>query len=107
VTLLAGPLKVNLAERRINAGHSIRSLAREIGIGPTTLTRAETGQTVKPEIALAVAKRWGLEIKDVWLLDAPRCRRSSCTEAAVRKGLCEAHHEQLLDHAADAELEAA
>jgi DNA-binding XRE family transcriptional regulator len=105
MTLLAGPLKVNLAERRVNAGHTLRSLAREIGVAATTLTRAENGDTVTPQVAHAVAGFHGLTVTDVWSLDAPECRRASCTDPAVRAGLCLSHHEQRLDHARDAEAE--
>lgn len=102
MTLLAGPLKVNLTERRINAGHSLRSLARETGISATTLTRAENGDTVTPQVARAVAAFHGLRVSDVWTL---ACSRSGCVSTPVRDGLCEPHHEQRFDHARDAEDE--
>lgn len=107
MTLLAGPLKVDLEERRLNAGHTLRSLARVMGIAATTLTRAETGEAVTPQIALAVASFYDLKVSDVWSFDTPQCRRATCTDPAVTAGLCAAHREQQLDHARDADEEAA
>lgn len=102
MTLLGGPLKVNLLVERLSAGHSIRSFSRLVGVSAQTVTRAENGEPIAPPTAHKIAAGLGLEIKDVWPLG---CGRSGCTSTATHRGLCEAHHEQQFDHARDAEEE--
>lgn len=66
---LCGPIKVDLRARRLNAGHSLRSLSREIGLNPETIKSAEAGDPVYPRTAFKIAQFHGLEIREVWNLD--------------------------------------
>lgn len=61
---------LNLAAERLNRGHSVRSLARELGVSEQSIRRLEDGDGVHPATALKVADYFGLKVTDLLPLDS-------------------------------------
>jgi transcriptional regulator with XRE-family HTH domain len=59
----------SLSSARVNRGHTIRSLAVEVGIDARTLGRLEEGKPVHPAKALKVAKYFEVQVTDLMPLD--------------------------------------
>ena len=55
----------DLRSARINEGHSVRSLASDIGIAYNTLLRLERGGAVHPATAKKVADHFGIRVTDL------------------------------------------
>jgi transcriptional regulator with XRE-family HTH domain len=55
----------DLARARINKGHSIRGLARELGVSEPTIRRLEKGEPVRPESAKPVADYFEIQVTDL------------------------------------------
>lgn len=53
----------------MNAGHSIRSLARLLKIDRRTLERLESGKSVYPSKAKVVADHFGVQVTDLMPLE--------------------------------------
>lgn len=64
------PVAFDLTKARINAGHSVRSLARELDITPNTLSRLESGLSVHPATAKKIADYFGVQVTDLMLTEA-------------------------------------
>lgn len=62
---MSKPAKFDLTTARINAGHSIRGLARTIGVAEPTLRRLEAGLPVRPESAKPVADYFEIQVTDL------------------------------------------
>ncbi len=64
----------DLTEARVNAGYSIRGLAKELHIAAPTLVRLEGRQGVHPAIAKKVADFFGVKVTDLMPVasDSPR-----------------------------------
>jgi transcriptional regulator with XRE-family HTH domain len=58
-------MNFDLPTARVNAGYSIRSLARELGISEGAIRRLERGEHVHPATALKVAERFGIQVTDL------------------------------------------
>lgn len=56
----------NLEVERLNKGLSIRAAAREIGVSPSVLIRAEAGVMPRPESAKSIADFYGFKVTDIW-----------------------------------------
>lgn len=67
----------DLADARVNRGHTIRSLAAELGIDWRTLARIEEAKPVHPAKAKKVADYFGVRVTDL-----PGYADSSAKEAA-------------------------
>lgn len=50
---------------RINAGHTTRSLATELGMHPATLQRIEDGESAHPANVKKVADFFGVKVTDL------------------------------------------
>lgn len=72
---------INLAEARVNRGHSIRGLARHIDVPEQTIRRAERGERVTPENAFKIATFFDLKVTDIWPVE-PSPSSSTETQAA-------------------------
>lgn len=59
----------DLTRARINAGHSIRGLARELHTHEQTIRRLEQGLPVRPESAKPVADYFGVRVTDLMPLE--------------------------------------
>lgn len=68
--LLGGPLKLDLRVERLEAGHSIRSLGRALGMSQETIARAEQGEPVSPQTAKRIADFFERRVSDIWDLEA-------------------------------------
>jgi transcriptional regulator with XRE-family HTH domain len=55
----------DLRSARLNAGFTIRGLAREIGIAEQTLRRLEGGEGAHPASAKKVADFFGVQVTDL------------------------------------------
>lgn len=55
----------DLTKARLNAGHSIRSLARELKIGDQAIRRLEDGIAVHPATAKKVADYFDVQVTDL------------------------------------------
>jgi ribosome-binding protein aMBF1 (putative translation factor) len=55
----------DLQSARRNAGHSIRSLASELGLAPETVRRVEAGESVHPANAKKVADFFSVKVTDL------------------------------------------
>lgn len=55
----------NLRTERINSGHSIRGLAKELQIGEHAIRRLEAGEVVHPATAKRVADFFGVRVTDL------------------------------------------
>jgi transcriptional regulator with XRE-family HTH domain len=62
---------VNLRAARLNRGLSVREAAKEIGVKPSTLRRAEHGDGVHPGTAKKIADYYGVRVTDIWPLPDP------------------------------------
>lgn len=60
----------NLRTARLNAGYSIRGLARELEVGEQAIRRLEDGEAVHPATAKRVADKFGVHVIDLMPLDA-------------------------------------
>ena len=54
-----------LTAARLNAGHSIRSFAEEIGVPEPTIRRLESGLGIHPKYAKRVADFFGVQVTDL------------------------------------------
>lgn len=63
-----------LSTARLNDGHSIRSLAAELGISEQSIRRLESGEGVHPASAKKVADHFKVQVTD--LLPPALSRRS-------------------------------
>lgn len=60
----------NLTMARINAGYSIKSLARELGVHEHAIRRLERGEGgVHPANAKLIADRFGVQVTDLMPLE--------------------------------------
>jgi transcriptional regulator with XRE-family HTH domain len=59
-------MSINLTAERLNRGLTLREAAREIGIPPATLQRAESGDGIRPGSAFKVANFYGYRVTDIW-----------------------------------------
>jgi DNA-binding XRE family transcriptional regulator len=55
----------DITAARMNAGYTIRGLAREIGIAEQSLRRLEGGEGVYPGTAKKVADYFGVQVTDI------------------------------------------
>lgn len=62
----------DLATERLNRGHSIRSLADELGIHQHAIRRLEAGEGVHPATAKKIADYFGCRVTDLMPLDEPK-----------------------------------
>lgn len=62
-------MSFDLARARVNKGHSIRGLAREVGVSEPTLRRLERGEVVRPESAKPVADFFKVQVTDLMPAD--------------------------------------
>ncbi len=60
---------IDLAAERLNKGHSIRSLADELGVHQHAIRRLESGGSVHPATALKIADYFGCKVTDLLPLD--------------------------------------
>jgi ribosome-binding protein aMBF1 (putative translation factor) len=72
-------LLFDLERARVNAGYSIRGLARKLKIHEATIRRLEDRLPVRPESAKPVADFFGVQVTDLMPLD----RDSPDTKAAA------------------------
>ncbi len=61
--------RFDLRRARINAGYSLRGLARKLGIHDATLRRLEAGEVVRPESAKPVADFFDVQVTDLLPVD--------------------------------------
>ncbi len=59
----------NLTEARLNRGHSIRSLAVELGVHQHAIRRLEAGERIHPATAKTIADYFGCTVTDLMPLD--------------------------------------
>lgn len=55
----------DLPTERLNAGLSIRGLAKEVGVAEQSVRRLESGETVHPAVAKKVADYFGVKVMDL------------------------------------------
>jgi transcriptional regulator with XRE-family HTH domain len=60
---------INLAEQRLNAGYSIKALARELGVHEHAIRKLEAGGTIHPANAKKIADKFGVKVTDLMPLD--------------------------------------
>lgn len=60
---------MNLTVERLNSGHTIRSLARELDVSEQSIRRLEAGEGVRPAIAKKVADYFGVQVTDLMPVD--------------------------------------
>lgn len=58
-------MSINLAEERLNHGHSIRSLAEKLGVHEHAIRRLEAGGSVHPATAKKIADYYGCKVTDL------------------------------------------
>jgi transcriptional regulator with XRE-family HTH domain len=58
-------MSFDLTTARLNAGFSIRGLARDLGIGEQAIRRLENGEVVHPATAKKVADKFGVRVTDL------------------------------------------
>lgn len=58
-----------LSAERLNRGHSIRSLAAELGVHQHAIRRLEAGQPIHPASAKLIADYFGCKVTDLMPLD--------------------------------------
>lgn len=63
---------MTLAERRLNMGLSVATLAERAGVEPHVVRHAEKGGRPRPENALKLAQFYGQAVTDIWPIDAPK-----------------------------------
>lgn len=63
-------MSFDLETARINKGHSIRGLARELNISEPTIRRLEKGEPVRPESAKPVADYFDVQVTDLMPIEA-------------------------------------
>ena len=64
----AEPKVISLRGDRLNRGLTLRQAATEIGVSVGALQRAESGFTLNPSNAKAVADFYGYEVTEIWPL---------------------------------------
>ena len=57
--------RFDLTRARVNKGHSIRGLARELEVHEATIRRLEQGLPVRPESAKPIADYFGVQVTDL------------------------------------------
>ena len=57
--------RFDLTRARVNKGHSIRGLARELKTHEATIRRLEQGLPVRPESAKPIADYFGVQVTDL------------------------------------------
>lgn len=62
-------MTVNLVERRLNKGLTIKAAAAEIGVNRMTLAALERGERVRPDNAKKVADFYGCKVMDLLALN--------------------------------------
>lgn len=62
---------INLRADRLNKGHSIRSLARELGVTEQAIRRLEEGERVHPATAKRIADYFGVQVTDLMPVEPP------------------------------------
>jgi ribosome-binding protein aMBF1 (putative translation factor) len=55
----------NLTTARLNAGYSIRGLARELKVPEASIRRLESGEGVAPSTAKKIADYFGVKVMDL------------------------------------------
>lgn len=55
----------SVRQARLDAGHSIRSLATELDMHPATLQRIEDGESAHPANVKKVADHFGVKVTDI------------------------------------------
>lgn len=55
----------DLTAARLNAGHSIRSLADQLGIGEQSIRRLENGEAIHPATAKTIADFFDVRVTDL------------------------------------------
>lgn len=55
----------DLTTARLNAGHTQRSLALEIGVGREAIRRLEAGESTHPATAKKLADFFGVQVTDL------------------------------------------
>jgi DNA-binding XRE family transcriptional regulator len=63
-------MAVDLERERLNRGLSLNGMAEEVKIARATLKRAEEGEAIHPASALKIATFLGLQVTDIWPVDA-------------------------------------
>lgn len=58
-------MSIDLKAARLDKGHSIRSLADELGVHQHSIRRLEAGGTVHPATAKKLADFYGLQVTDL------------------------------------------
>ncbi len=58
-------MTLNLAAARLNRGHSIRSLADELGVHQHAIRRLEAGGSIHPATAKKIADYFGCQVTDL------------------------------------------
>jgi transcriptional regulator with XRE-family HTH domain len=62
---------MNIVAERLNRGLTQEDAAREIGIARATLDRAERGESIQVAKAKRIADFYGVQVTDLWPVDAP------------------------------------
>lgn len=62
-------MSFDLTTVRLNAGYSIKSLARELDIHEHAIRRLEAGEGVHPATAKKIADRFGVQVTDLMPVD--------------------------------------
>lgn len=62
-------MSFDLTTQRLNSGHSIRSLARELEVPEQSIRRLEDGKGIHPANAKKVADFFGIQVTDIMPLD--------------------------------------
>lgn len=62
-------MSFDLTSARLNAGYSIKALARELDVHEHAIRRLETGEGVHPATAKKVADKFGVQVTDLMPLD--------------------------------------
>ncbi len=58
-------MSIDLTSERLNKGHSIRSLADELGVHQHAIRRLEAGGSVHPATAKKIADYFGVRVTDL------------------------------------------
>lgn len=58
-----------LVAARLNSGHSIRGLARRLGIHEQVVRRVESGEPIRPESAKLIADFYGVTVTELLGID--------------------------------------
>ena len=60
---------MNLEAERLNRGLTLRGAAKQMGITPSILFRAENGARPRPGGAKAIADFYGVAVTDLWPIE--------------------------------------